>query len=151
MDGRDVRDANATQRATDFDPTSGVARRGWELNDAFGPLWVVVGLTLFVLAMQTSRSPGRTGSLLSQVGQRTPLRLAINQASRNELMLLPSIGPRIADRLIQARQNRGRFASWDDLQSVHGIGPMTIAKIQQWADLDPPTAGLDNPVAFDVD
>lgn len=53
----------------------------------------------------------------------------VNRASEAELAALPGIGPVLAQRVVQARQDRP-FASWTDLQArVRGIGPKTAERL----------------------
>lgn len=47
----------------------------------------------------------------------------INSASAEELMSLPKIGPVLAGRIVEFRQQHGAFASPEDLDAVPGIGP----------------------------
>lgn len=51
------------------------------------------------------------------------LRIDLNAASVEELMLLPGIGARLAERIVEHRQASGRFESLEELGAVHGIGP----------------------------
>ena len=56
----------------------------------------------------------------------------LNTATLDQLDTLPGIGPTLAERILQWRQQHGRFSSVDELQEVSGIGPM---KFEQLADL----------------
>jgi len=49
-------------------------------------------------------------------------RLNINRASKRQLMLLPGIGPALADRIIAYRTGTGPFSEVDQLLAVKGIG-----------------------------
>lgn len=50
----------------------------------------------------------------------------VNQASVDELIALPGIGPALAARIVSYREEHGMFRSLDDLQKVSGIGPQTV-------------------------
>jgi competence protein ComEA len=56
----------------------------------------------------------------------------INQADWPELLQLPGIGPKLAQRIVQSRQTAGPFADNDDLRRVHGIGPKTMEQIRPY-------------------
>lgn len=56
-------------------------------------------------------------------------RIDLNRAPRSELILLPGIGPRLAERIVQDREVNGPFGSLDELQRVRGIGPRTVERI----------------------
>ncbi|MFO0967396.1 MAG: ComEA family DNA-binding protein [Gemmataceae bacterium] len=58
-------------------------------------------------------------------------RLDINQASRDDLNLLPGIGPALADRIATYREKHGRFRSVDELTKVSGIGKVTLARLRE--------------------
>ncbi|RKH33270.1 helix-hairpin-helix domain-containing protein [Corallococcus praedator] len=55
------------------------------------------------------------------------LKLDLNAASEAELALVPGVGPDLARRLVMAREEQGRFTSWDDVDAVPGVGS---AKLQ---------------------
>lgn len=46
----------------------------------------------------------------------------INNADQKELESLPGIGPSLAQRIIDYRQDKGRFLSPEDIKNVSGIG-----------------------------
>ena len=56
-------------------------------------------------------------------------RLDVNRATEAELMLLRGIGPATAGAIVADRAARGPFASIEDLDRVHGIGPRTIRRM----------------------
>jgi len=53
----------------------------------------------------------------------------LNAATRADLELLPGVGPRLAERIVAARAQRGAFTSLADLQAVSGIGPAKLERI----------------------
>jgi hypothetical protein len=61
-----------------------------------------------------------------------------NTASPRALAALPHIGPALASRLVEARAERP-FSSLDDLRDrVRGIGPVTLAQIAPYLQVDLP-------------
>ena len=65
--------------------------------------------------------------VLRQAAEGRSAPLNINEASAEELMCLPGIGQVLAAAIIDFREENGPFASCDDLISVSGIGPATLA------------------------
>ena len=68
------------------------------------------------------------------VGAATPVAfmLDLNQASIQELSVLPKIGDKIAERIVEYREKNGGFSAVDDLLNVRGIGPKTLEKLRQF-------------------
>ncbi len=56
-------------------------------------------------------------------------RIDPNTAGEEDLDRLPGVGPAVAGRIVQMRQDRGPFAGPGDLLSVPGVGPATLARI----------------------
>ena len=54
----------------------------------------------------------------------------INKATQAELENLPGIGPAIATRIIEYRNENGKFSSIDDIKNVKGIGDAKYEKIK---------------------
>ena len=64
--------------------------------------------------------------------QRIQFHVDINRAARDELLLLPGVGPTIAQRIISCRKAEGQFRCIDELQRVHGIGPKTVERLRPY-------------------
>ena len=55
----------------------------------------------------------------------------INTATQNDLESLPGIGESIASRIIEYREQNGKFEKIEDLQNVKGIGDAKFANIKE--------------------
>jgi competence protein ComEA len=66
------------------------------------------------------------------------MRIDINSASSSELSLLPGLGERLAQRIVEDRDSRGAFTRVDDLQRVPGIGDSIIERLRPFAVCDQP-------------
>ena len=60
----------------------------------------------------------------------------INSAGAEELALLPRVGSVVAQRIVEFREENGRFTQPEDLMLVEGIGEKTFALIEPWIALD---------------
>ncbi len=56
----------------------------------------------------------------------------LNQADWPELVQLPGIGPALARRIVESRQEAGPFVDHKDLQRVRGIGPKTLDRVRPY-------------------
>lgn len=54
----------------------------------------------------------------------------LNQATAEQLVLLPRVGPSIAARIVEFRETNGAFKSVEDLLLVRGIGESTFDLIR---------------------
>lgn len=81
-----------------------------------------------------SRAPlGSFGTSASMGGG--PDQVDLNRAGVEELQSLPGVGPVMAERIVAHRNEHGRFATFDDLEAVSGIGPSLRARIEAVARL----------------
>ncbi len=62
--------------------------------------------------------------------------IALNHASREELLKLPTVGPVSADLILQYRKSRGGFRTITELMSVHGIGERRLEKMKPYLKLE---------------
>lgn len=79
------------------------------------------------VAVQSSVSMGNSG----------PGKININTAGVSELDKLPGIGPALAERIIQCRNENGPFSKPEDLQEVSGIGTKTYEKMASMLTVGP--------------
>lgn len=61
----------------------------------------------------------------------------INTASALELETLPGVGPTLAQRIVQYREQNGPFLSTEDIINVSGVGPGTYERIKDLITVGP--------------
>lgn len=59
-------------------------------------------------------------------------KISINKASFEELISLPGIGPKTAERIIEYRNTYGPFWTLEDIKNVKGIGDKKYAKLKEY-------------------
>jgi competence protein ComEA len=105
---------------------------------------IVAGLALAALAAQRSVPPeappvpvfAAQSSLKPELrALRDGQRLDINRASAEELTLIPGIGPKLAERIVEVRARRGRFESLAELRAVRGLGPKIWLRVEPFVEL----------------
>ncbi|MFP3981171.1 MAG: ComEA family DNA-binding protein [Desulfobacterales bacterium] len=64
-------------------------------------------------------------------------KIDVNTATAEQLTEIKGIGPVIAKRIVDYREENGRFTSTEQLQEVKGIGSGTLAKIEERITLAP--------------
>ncbi|WP_229663257.1 ComEA family DNA-binding protein [Microbacterium album] len=76
-------------------------------------------------------APGSTGGAGASSGAAngSPT-IDLNSASAAELESLPRIGPALAQRILEWREQNGRFTSVDDLLAVSGIGERVLESLR---------------------
>ncbi len=76
--------------------------------------------------LQKSERP----SYQSQKSTNIQQKINLNTATKQELMLLPKIGPVTADHILEYRAQVGKFSKIEELLNVKGIGTKTFEKIK---------------------
>jgi len=63
-------------------------------------------------------------------------KVKVNSASVEELVLLPGIGKKTAEKIVEYRKSNGKFNSANDLLNVSGIGEKKLEKIKSFLIID---------------
>lgn len=72
---------------------------------------------------------GTSGSGDSGAGASAGGKLNLNTATAEELDTLPKVGPVLAKRIVEWRQQHGPFAAVEDLDAVDGVGPKMMESL----------------------
>lgn len=93
--------------------------------------------TLMVLALAAAPVPPADGVAPAgiQQQQQAPAEIEpvdINTATAEELQKVPGIGEALARRIIEFREENGRFEKVDDLLNVRGIGVTSLEKLRPY-------------------
>lgn len=59
----------------------------------------------------------------------------VNGVHAEDLALIPGISEQLARRIVESRQSRGTFKTWDDLRRVKGVGPAKIQRFRNYLSL----------------
>lgn len=77
----------------------------------------------------TALGPGTSASS-AVPGATSHGKVNLNRASVEELQTLPKVGPKLAQRIVDWRNQSGPFRSVSDLDAVPGIGPTLLASLE---------------------
>ena len=67
-----------------------------------------------------------------KVERRINQKVNINEAKQEDFEQLPGIGPSIAKKIIEYREQNGKFTSIDELQEVKGIGESKLEILMEY-------------------
>jgi competence protein ComEA len=104
-----------------------------QIPAALAPQKLIAGQSLEILRHKTEISIhfGRmSGAALLAGG----LKLDLNAASLDELLLIPHIRPQIAASIIERRREKP-WEQVDDLIEIRGVGPKTAQKLQDYLEI----------------
>jgi competence protein ComEA len=71
----------------------------------------------------------------------------INSATVTELMQLPRVGAKTAERIVAFRKQHGGFRRVEELMNVKGIGEKSFAKLRQHLSVGPSVVANSTPQA----
>jgi competence protein ComEA len=75
-------------------------------------------------------TPDAGGASRALVALRSGRPMDVNEAEVADLVLLPRIGPALAERIVTHRRAHGPFSSVEALAEVRGIGPATVEQLR---------------------
>ena len=75
---------------------------------------------------------GRTVEIEQAEPQTARFQVDINKADWPELATLPGVGRKLAERIVQSREQNGPYTDIDDLRRVRGIGARTLETLRPY-------------------
>ena len=87
-------------------------------------------LTLLVILAMAAVSTVSLAAVERQAAAGADKLVNINTADAGQLVNLPQIGPKMAQRILDYRKSSGGFKRVQDLMKVKGIGEKVFAKLQ---------------------
>jgi competence protein ComEA len=75
---------------------------------------------------------GRTVELEQAAPQTASFKVDINKAGWPELATLPGVGQKLAERIVESREQNGPFTDLEDLRRVRGIGARTMETLRPY-------------------
>jgi comEA protein len=90
------------------------------------------GLKREILGKTASDLKNRSYFSDEKRGGSSASKVDINNASESELLSIPGIGPKTAQKIIDYRNRKGRIKDLEELLEIPGIGSKTLEKIKQY-------------------
>lgn len=122
------------------------ARPPWLLRRTDQAVVAVLVLVSLVATVGWWVAQGGLQGRLIELDRSEPLTASfevdVNQAQWAELAQLPGIGPTLAQRIVEYRENHGPFFDHAQLRRVRGIGPKTLEAIRPYLRPLPDAAGM---------
>jgi competence protein ComEA len=93
----------------------------------------------FLLVAVTARAGDSEPAAVPAPGGNGSARVNINQASVEQLAMLPRIGEKVAERIVAYRKEHGTFGRPEQLMEVKGIGEKLFLVLKPYLTLSGPT------------
>lgn len=62
-------------------------------------------------------------------------KIDLNAATAEDLAVIPGVGPKLAKAIVDERKRLGRFASWDEVDRVSGVGDTRLDQLKATAEI----------------
>ena len=83
--------------------------------------------------------------LTKVLGPDAPPFIDVNRASKDDMVKVPGLNAELADKLVAYRQNRGPFASRDQIREALGLDEKAFEKIRYYVAAGGPSSGARTP------
>jgi len=90
----------------------------------------------FGLPADAAQGSSRAPAARTSVDAAAPVNL--NTATAAQLEMLPGVGPALAQRIVEYRQQSGGFKKVEELMNVRGIGEASFLKLKALVTVTPP-------------
>jgi competence protein ComEA len=137
MDAAPPTNAARPAPASPLPPVSAVWPRSARWATAF-----LLGLAAALFVTQIV-SRWNTQPLVLIPGQSSAYRVDLNRASHEQLVQVPGIGDRTAEKIEAFRRDNGPFKKAEDITQVRGIGRATYEKMSEWVTVRPDNPGTE--------
>lgn len=103
----------------------------------WGDTMIIVGILLMIVGLRVKLSDNLKSREVSLIKaeQKLEEKININTATMRQLVDLPSIGDKMAQRIVDYRTEVGRFERKEQLKEVSGIGDKTYDLLKDKIDL----------------
>jgi competence protein ComEA len=107
------------------------------LAAAIGGSWHTAAAAPAVLALPAAAAHDGGEPHVAKKSSRKELagKLNLNTATEDQLMLLPTVGPAKAERIVTWRKKNGAFKRVADLRRVKGFGYRTFKRLEPYLDI----------------
>jgi competence ComEA-like helix-hairpin-helix protein len=103
---------------------------------AMGGTWHLAGAAPHTIAETAKASaPVEPERPVKKSGRELTGKLNLNTATEDQLMLLPTVGPAKAERIVVWRKKNGGFRRIADLRRVKGFGFKTFKRLEAFLDI----------------
>ncbi|MBA4423931.1 MAG: hypothetical protein C0390_12680 [Syntrophus sp. (in: bacteria)] len=103
-------------------------------NSGFAEAWSSAGSALSVSAAEGNL---KITEMASVTRLALGLQIDLNNATEEELSLVPGIGETLADRIVQLRQLRGKFGGLAELTAIPGIKEKKLRILEKYLSVGP--------------